>query len=307
MAQILGEYNLEASGGELPTAASFDATYDHLTNCDPHQDVAIVETLDGEPVAYARVSWEDIGPASRDLIVFGPTRPKFAGAELFIAMTTAQEAHVAARATIAGTLRYRAYAQHPGPGRPAQAQSAWLESLGYAPINFSAFLVRPRLDEIPDRRLPDGVELRPVREQDIRSIWEAHWEAFRGEWDFREATEEDFGAFAENPLRDESLWKVAWAGDTVVSQVKSFINPDENEALGVLRGYTEEISTHRDWRNRGIAGALLVLSLAELRDRGMTQAALTADTTNPGGAFHLYTSLGFELTSYEATYARSID
>jgi mycothiol synthase len=90
----------------------------------------------------------------------------------------------------------------------------------------------------------------------------------------------------------------------VDGQVKPFINPDENAERGYLRGYTEYISTHVDWRNRGIAGTLLAWSLQELKDRGMTEAALGVDTNNPGGAFQLYTSLGFELRSYEVVYTR---
>jgi ribosomal protein S18 acetylase RimI-like enzyme len=89
--------------------------------------------------------------------------------------------------------------------------------------------------------------------------------------------------------------------------VKTYVNTDENDARGIRRGYTEFISTHRDWRNRGIAGTLLAWSLAELRERGMTEAALGVDTNNPGGAFELYTSLGFELVAYEAVYTRPVD
>jgi ribosomal protein S18 acetylase RimI-like enzyme len=51
---------------------------------------------------------------------------------------------------------------------------------------------------------------------------------------------------------------------------------------------------------------LLAWSLQELRDRGLTEAALGVDTNNPGGAFQLYTSLGFELVAYEAIYSKPI-
>ena len=166
--------------------------------------------------------------------------------------------------------------------------------------------MRPDLDDIPTQRLPDGVEVRPVTVDQIRPILESHWEAFRGEWDLREATDADHDESLAHPYRDESLGKVAWAGDLVVGQVKAFINTDENTASGYRRGYTEFISTHRDWRNRGIAGALLAMSLQELKDRGMTEAALDADTNNPGGAFHLYTSLGFEVRSYEVVYTKPV-
>ena len=131
-------------------------------------------------------------------------------------------------------------------------------------------------------------------------------EAFRGEWDFREPTETDYAEMIDHPYRDESLWKIAWAGDTVVGQVKSYINQRRNAERGYRRGYAEYISTHREWRNRGIAGALLAMSLREIRDRGMTEAALGVDTNNPGGAFQLYTGLGFMLRSYEAVYTKPI-
>ncbi len=49
------------------------------------------------------------------------------------------------------------------------------------------------------------------------------------------------------------------------------------------------------------------MSLRELRDRGMTEAALGVDTNNPGGAFQLYTKLGFELHGYEAVYAKDVE
>ena len=137
-------------------------------------------------------------------------------------------------------------------------------------------------------------------------VWGYHFyfEAFRGEWDFREATEGDFDEAIDDPRRDISLWKVAWSGDVVVGQVKPYIDAEENAASGIRRGWTEYISTHREWRNRGIAGALLAMSLRELRDRGMTEAALGVDVNNQGGAFHLYTRLGFALQRYEAVYTR---
>jgi ribosomal protein S18 acetylase RimI-like enzyme len=155
--------------------------------------------------------------------------------------------------------------------------------------------------------LPDGVVVRPVTEDQVRPILAAHFEAFRGEWDFSEPTESDFVAVIDDPNRDISLWKVAWAGDTVVGQVKSYIDTAENADRNIRRGYTEQISCHPEWRNRGIAGALLAMSLHELRQRGLSEAALGVDTNNPGGAFHLYTALGFELQSYEAIYMRPVD
>jgi ribosomal protein S18 acetylase RimI-like enzyme len=306
MASILAEYREHAGAAERPTAESFDATYANLTNCDTATDVVVVEASDGRPVAYARASWEELDDGSRDYILLSAIRPAYLTEPLFRAMAVAQESHMRPMADAVVKARFRAYAAHPGPGLTAQDESAWLESLGYRSIRFSAVLVRPDLDNIADLSLPDGVEMRAVVPGMLRAIFDAHWEAFRGSWDFREATANDFQQFLDDPQRDESMWKIAWAGDTVVGQVKSFIIPEENAVMGYQRGYTENISTHALWRNRGIAGALLASSLRTLRDRGMTEAALGADTESPGGAFQLYTKMGFELRAYEAAYAKPI-
>ena len=305
MASILGDYHRHGGSSELPTAEQFDVTYANLTNCDVATDIMVIES-GGEPVAYVRTSWEQRDNDDRNYILFSPTRPHHIRRELFEALVVAQEAHLRALAAGVAAARFRAYASHPGPGMEPTNESAWLESLGYEPVRFEASLVRPHLEDIPDLPLPDGVEVRAVTPEMLRAIFEAHHENFRGNWDFQEFSEEDFQRFLDDPFRDETMWKIAWFGDTVVGQVKSFINPKENAEMGYLRGYAEYISTHAEWRNRGIAGALLAASLREIKARGMTEAALGVDTSNPGGAFQLYTKLGFELRAYEAAYAKPL-
>jgi mycothiol synthase len=304
MTTVLAAHRAHGGDPERPSVAQMDVTYANLDDCDPALDVVVIETATGDVVGYGRTSAEDLGTGVRDCVIFAPLHPDHLARPLFEAVIVAEEEHLRPLAAGAATARYRAYAAHPGPGRPAEGEAAWLEDLGYTATEWGASLVRPTLDDIPERRLPDGVEVRPVTEAQVRSILEAHYEAFRGEWDFHEPTESDFAEALEDPRRDISLWKIAWAGDVVVGQVKPFIDEEENAERGIRRGYTEDISTHRDWRNRGIAGALLAMSLQELRDRGMTEAALGVDTNNPGGAFQLYTGLGFQLQTYHAVYTR---
>ena len=304
MASILGDYHRRWSDGEQPTAAEFDSTYANLDNCDPYRDAVLVETADGTPIGYGRTSWEDTDDGIRSWVPFAVLHPDHVTPELYVAFIRGLEMHAASMPDgERAPDRFLAFAPHPGPGLAAEGESAWLESLGYSPIRFGASLVRPNLDHVPDLELPEGVDLRPVRPEHLRQIWDAHQEAFRGQWDFHEPTENEFRTFLENPRRDESLWKVAWAGDQVVGQVKTYVIDEENEAEGRRRGYTEEISTHADWRGRGIAAALLCASLRELRDRGFTEAALGADTENPS-AYGLYQRLGFDVVAFEAVYAR---
>jgi ribosomal protein S18 acetylase RimI-like enzyme len=131
-------------------------------------------------------------------------------------------------------------------------------------------------------------------------------EAFLDHYGGAEATEEDFRRFLEFQWADPELWRIAWDGDRVASQVRSFIDPVENEEYDRKRGYTEDISTRREYRQRGLARALLVRSLEAVRDAGMEEAALTVHTENPHGAYRLYESVGFRVTRTETSYRKPL-
>ena len=167
-------------------------------------------------------------------------------------------------------------------------------------------MVRPTVDDVPDHRLPKGLEIRPVRDEDMRTIWEADVEAFRDHWGFSEQTEEAYQRFLSFPYNDPTLWKIAWDGEGVAGQVKSFIDTAQNEEYGRKRGWTEAISTSRRWRRRGVAKALIVESIRELAARGMTEVALGVHTENPNGAYALYQSLGYEVVSTWTTYRKPL-
>ena len=260
MAALLTTYRLDRGEPEMVTAEHLDQNYAHLTDCDPVLDIAMIEH-DGALAAYCRPTF-----ARRDetdeLRVFVPTSPEHLDVDLFHALVAAEEDHLVKWRIDGQPARYECDAEHPGPGiTPTDGEAAWLEARGYAPTHWGASLRRPHLDDVPDLPLPDGIEVRPVAPEQMREIVQAHMECFRGEWDFTEPAEGDERFIIDDPYRDETLWQVAWDGDTVVGQVKPFINHDENRERGYLRGYAEYISTHRDYRNQGIAGALLARAL----------------------------------------------
>jgi len=113
--------------------------------------------------------------------------------------------------------------------------------------------------------------------------------------------------FVSDPVMgDTSLWRVAWDGDEVAGQVRSYISTEENERHGRLRGYTEHISVRRPWRRRGLARALIAASFPLLRARGMTEAALGVDTENTSGALRIYEGCGFRPVTRSATYRKPL-
>ncbi len=286
----------------VETTEAIASGYDHLERCDPVRDLLVAE-VDGRPVAYSRVFWDQEldGPRVYKQVCF--LDPAFGGRGIGTAMLGWNERRlreIAAEHEPAESF-LEAWAADAN-----EAGTALVRAAGYEPVTYMAEMVRPSVDDLPDHPLPDGLEIRPVREEDVRTIWEADVEAFRDHWGFVAPTEEDYRRFLEFPYHDPTLWKIAWDDEGVAGQVKSFVNTAENEAHGRRRGWTEAISTSRRWRRRGVAKALIVESIRELAARGMTEVALGVHAENPNGAYALYEGLGYEAVRTWTTYRKPL-
>ena len=75
--------------------------------------------------------------------------------------------------------------------------------------------------------------------------------------------------------------------------------------LGSSQGYIDKIATLPEWREHGIARALILTALHRFREEGLTQAALDVDSDSPTGANRLYTSIGFTPRSRSITFRTS--
>jgi len=278
--------------------------YEDPPGTDPTRDVAIAE-IDGRIVGYGRAAWheEPDGPRIYELLPF--LDPRVAGEDVFMTMVDALEAR----------LRAIAFEHPPGEklletfgGDSAPEREALLQGIGYEAVRHGYAMLRPSVDDLPDAPLPAGLEIREVLPEHLRAIWAADQEAFSDSWGFRPATEGDYDRFLTDPvMSDTSLWRIAWDGDEVAGQVRSFINAEENERFGRTRGYTEHITVRRPWRRRGLARALIAASFPLLRARGMTEAALGVDTENVSGALRVYEACGFRPISRSTTYRKTLD
>ncbi|MBA3878003.1 MAG: hypothetical protein C0498_13985 [Anaerolinea sp.] len=168
-------------------------------------------------------------------------------------------------------------------------------SAGYARHTYGFLMRRPLATPIEPASLPPGVDVRPVRPEDHRAIWDADTEAFLDHAEPAVRDEEDFVRWFGQPAIDTSLWRVAWAGDDVAGSVMTFVWADENERLGVRRAWLEHISVRRPWRGRGLARALISDTLRMLADAGFEEAVLGVHGENPTGAVGLYERCGFEV------------
>ncbi len=285
--------------------------YAHLTNCDPTRDMLLVEGPSGL-VAYGRASWEleSSGPTYLYRIAVH-VRPEVRRQGLGRALLAWLEARA---------LAIAAEQNHP---RPPAAQAMWqaesseletaktalLERAGYTPVRYGYQMVRPDLENIPDLRLPAGVELRPALPEHNQAIWNELVEAFQDHWGAQEQSAEDYARWVGNEQEfQRDIWKVAWdiARNEVVGTVLGYIVPAENEKFNRRRGYTETITVRRPWRRQGVARALIAENLRELKARGMTEAALGVDTENLTGALRVYEAMGFRPVHRSATYRKPI-
>jgi ribosomal protein S18 acetylase RimI-like enzyme len=161
-------------------------------------------------------------------------------------------------------------------------------------------------EPIPDGPLPAGLEVRPVRPEHHRAIWDADTEAFLDHDEPAERDESDFVTWFAQPAIDTSLWRVAWAGDEVAGSVMTIIWPEENEALGVQRAWLEHVSVRRPWRRRGVASALIAETLLMLRARGFDEAMLGVHGQNPTGAAGVYERAGFRIHRRWSVWRKSM-
>ena len=293
-----------AEGTDFSTTdQQFQQFYENLSGCDPATDVAIAE-FDGRMVGYGRAATHEELDGTRIYEVIPFVDPADAGHDVFSAMVDAIEAR--ARTIAAGHPPGAKYLETFG-GDLAAERDRLLEAAGYVPVRYYYSMMRPSVDDLPDAPLPKGLEIREVQPEHMSAIWAADQEAFRDHWGYTPATDADYQLFLTDPvMTDTALWRVAWDGDEVAGQVRSFINAEENERRGRLRGYTEHISVRRPWRRRGLARALIAASFPLLRARGMTEAALGVDTENTSGALRVYEGCGFRPVSRSATYRKPV-
>jgi ribosomal protein S18 acetylase RimI-like enzyme len=303
MARLLMATSRADGGYRYETAERVAVGYENLYNCDPYEDMIFAE-VDGVVVAYSRVFWENQLDGTRGYGAFGWLDPEFRMRGIGTAMYEANEARVR---SIAAT--------HPEdlPKKIMTFAAATdvsgvrlCEKHGFTPDMYLADMVRPNLVDIPDAPMPEGLTVRTPTPEEYRKVWEADVEAFRDHHGASEPQESWFDEFLADPNFDPSLWRIAWDGDEVAGGVRSFIDKEQNEAFGRLRGWTEDISTRRPYRQRGLARSLLCQSLEALRDAGMEEAALSVHTDSPTGAYRLYESVGFVIERRDFFYTKDM-
>lgn len=275
---------------ERISAEELGYRYTHQKDFDIHTDLLIAE-VDGQPVAYGRATFREDAEGRIGYSCFGMVRPEWRRRGLGRFLLHQNEARLRQIAAKHPDDKHKVFMVEAGNMQPGNLVLA--QSEGFQAERHFFLMLRELSEPIPAAELPAGLEVRPATREQYRAIWEALDEAFRDHWGYSPGTEEDYQRFLNYPKRDPRLWQVAWDGDQVAGMVLNRISKDENEALSIQWGWTDPIGVRRPWRRRGLARALIFLSMQLLKAEGMQQAVLGVDTQNPNSALHLYESCGY--------------
>ncbi len=289
---------------EVDTVESIQGRFQPSDNFDPQRDAFVVE-IDGVAVAFGRLWWRAEDSGAHVYLHVGGVRPAWRRKGIGRALFRLKERRLRdiAAAHPKDVPRFlQVFMADTETGSEALARSE-----GYVPVRHFFTMVRPTLDHLPEARLPDGLEVRPVVPDHYRSIWVAIRDAFRDHWGAFSATEWHYRNWLNDPSFDPTLWKAAWDGDQVAGVVLGVINAAENERFQRRRGWLEDVAVRRPWRKRGLARALMVQTLDGLKERGMAEAALGVDTENLSGALRLYESAGFHVVKRFSAYRKPVD
>ncbi len=299
MASVTHQANLHDAIPWLPTEAQLKLEIEGEEGIDAQADITIVE-IDGTVVAEAQV-WRMIRAGRPVFEVGGHVVPEVRGRGIGRALL-AENVRRAVERAAADPVRLRAFADEHEAGH-----RAILTRAGFDAIRHFFVMGRRDLATVPDLPLPEGIEVRPVTADQHRAIFDAEKEAFKDHWESSEQGDDVFRTTFERPEIDTGLWVVAWDGDEIAGVVQTWIWTEENEGLGVKRGWLEHISVRRPWRRRGLGRAISAIAMQRLRDAGMDEAMLGVDSENPTGALGLYEELGFTVHTKGTAFGREVE
>ena len=262
----------------------------HLKNCEPSRDMLFAQVGD-VPIAWSRVFWKDESDGPRLYCSLGFVAPPFRRRGLGSYLLRWCEARLQAISLNHSSETQKVF--HVWTTDAVPGEIKLYEESGYHVARTMVAMTRSTKQNLPLRRLPKGLEVRPAQSSHYRAVWDAWEEAYRDHWGYSPRTENDFVAWQKSRMFQPELWKIAWDGGDVAGLVLNCIDERRNEWLGIDRGYTQYVFVRRPWRRRGLARALLTESIRMFTALGMTETYIGVDTESPSGADVLYSSLGY--------------
>lgn len=291
---------------ERVTLDDLAARFRHASDSfDAARDVLMAEA-DGRMVGTVRVDWVDGSDGTREHRSSGAVDPEYRRRGIGRCLLAAAQDLIRSNDSHHATERPRVvgmFVDDRQIGRRALAHGD-----GYEQIRWFFEMERAGIDvDRPDLlSLPAGMEVRRTTDDQARAIWNADHEAFQDHWGGWDTSDASFLRWVESSEYQPDLAVVAWDGAEIAGAVLNTIYTEENEELGLRRGWLESVFTRRAWRGRGLARALIARSVHLLSERGMDTAALGVDADNPSGALGLYESCGFVVSERASAWRKPL-
>ncbi len=182
--------------------------------------------------------------------------------------------------------------------------------LVHSGFNLVRHSYRMRIDmtEAPPQPVwPEGIALRPfVPGRDDEAVAWVDREAFRDHWGFVERPLEDevtmLRHWMKTPNFDPALWLVAVDGDRIAGISLNQPQADDDPEMG----WVGSLGVLREYRQRGLATALLHHSFGEFYRQGKQRVGLGVDAQNLTGALRLYERVGLRMYRQFNTYEKEL-
>ena len=167
--------------------------------------------------------------------------------------------------------------------------AAVAEARGYRAWRSSFAMEITLAEPPPEVPLPAGMTLRPYEPANDETLRAQLNDAFGEDPFWHEVTASNFREFYLRARGfDPSLWLLAWDGSELAGSVLAYPERGGDATLG----WVGTLGVRRNWRRRGLGGALLQHSFRVLYDRGLRKVGLGVDAENPTGALGLYERAG---------------
>jgi mycothiol synthase len=188
--------------------------------------------------------------------------------------------------------------------------NGFAESLGFRPVRRFSEMERLLTD------LPHGVgessdaaiDFAEITPETIPVLVELENESFKEHFNRAPETVEGFKFAVGNLARKGIFWleRIATVDDKPVGFCCYGYDPREVAALGRNRAGLWDVGVLKPYRNRGIAKALMIAAMRDLKERGMDEVELGVDETNVTGAIRVYERLGFRVFKRTISWRRSL-
>jgi mycothiol synthase len=304
MAALRNRCNEVDGTEEVSTVETLQNDRAHASGWDPARDQIVAE-VDGALVGWATASIHEAQSGEQILEANVRVDPAFRGRGIGRALFRRAEARLRERAAaepFPGRRILSTYAMDTGPGA-----GQLFESEGFRPARYFFHMVRPDLEDMAEPELPEGFDVRPVREGELDAIFDAEEEAFSDEWLEAQPTPEDRLRYLGDPRNDPDLWQVAWHGEEVAGIVFPTVDAEANARYGRRRVLLDAVAIRRPFRRRGLATTLMLRALHAAREAGLTSADLWVDSANRSSALRVYERLGFEAILRSTAYHKDFE